>query len=305
MDIEKIYCAKLMLAGEYGVISGGEAITVPLDLYSAKLAERIEGEDEDTINASVSSLRKLLSYIQSLPKNSFFAYPQVREMNDLLKKGFYIKSSIPMGYGIGSSGTVCALIYDQFFSGTKNLSLQQQRKDLATMESLFHGKSSGVDAMTSFTGNALHFLGDGAIRPVERDPLKPMGKYRFFLLDSETVFDTGPLVKTFLNKMEDHSFKKAIKEDYLPMISKFIESLTGERNVDPGLLFRAISDFQCNNFREMIPQKMEDAWIDGQVSNTYYLKLNGSGGGFMLGIAAEESMELCENMLDEYKIIWL
>lgn len=294
-----------MLAGEYGVIAGGEAITVPLRNYHAQLARRTDKNNLEEINASITGLRKLVSYIQSLPRNSFYAKPAIAELNDLLRQDYYIHSTIPHGYGIGSSGAVSALIYDQFFSGHADLDMRQQRKDLATLESCFHGKSSGVDAMTCFTEIPLHFLSDGAILTMEQDPLKPRGNYRFFLLDSETVFDTGPLVNVFLKKMEGTAFRKAIEKDYLPMISKFIQSLSGSLNADPGLLFRAISDFQWQNFREMIPEKMQDAWIDGQVSNTYYLKLNGSGGGYMLGIAAEESMEFAENMLDGYKIIWL
>ena len=49
---------------------------------------------------------------------------------------------------------------------------------------------------------------------------------------------------------------------------------------------------------------MLDLWIEGQVSNEYYLKLNGSGGGFMLGITHETSMESLEERWKE-KIIFI
>ncbi len=305
MNLEKIYNAKLMLAGEYGVIAGSEAITVPLKIYAARLAVRDENTDKETVNGSVAGLRKLLSYIASLPTNSFFAKPDEHRLNELLKQDYYIHSTIPHGYGIGSSGAVSALIYDQFFCGHDKLNMQQQRKDLATLESCFHGKSSGVDAMTCFTGKPLHFLPDGEIRTLETNPLRPTRGYQFFLLDSKEVFDTAPLVNLFLENMQDESFNQIITEDYALLIRKFIASVTGTPELDPALLFRAISDLQWNNFRQMIPEKMEDAWIEGQVSNNYYLKLNGSGGGFMLGIAAEESRETVESMLEGYELIWL
>jgi hypothetical protein len=41
----------------------------------------------------------------------------------------------------------------------------------------------------------------------------------------------------------------------------------------------------------MIPDKMIDRWIEGQVSNEYYLKLNGSGGGYFLGITHQTCRE--------------
>ena len=57
------------------------------------------------------------------------------------------------------------------------------------------------------------------------------------------------------------------------------------------MLVMVLSDYQYTHFRKMIPENMLDVWIEGQLSNEYYLKLNGSGGGFMLGITHESSME--------------
>jgi len=307
MNLEKKYYAKLMLAGEYGVISGSEALTVPLKIFSAKLTSTTEKRSpgNEEITASVNSIRNLVTYINALPRNSFYATPDTEAIEGLLKKGYYIESDIPEGYGIGSSGAVSALIYDQFFSSGEKLSMQQQKRDLATLESCFHGKSSGVDAMTCYTGQALHFMPGDTIRQVETDSLDPGQGYRFFLVDSGAVFDTGPLVGHYLHQLNDPEFSKIIHEDYFPLISKFIQAVTGSPGTDPALIFRAISDLQWNHFRKMIPEQMEDAWINGQVSNAYYLKLNGSGGGFMLGIAHGDSTETVEQMLSDFKVIWM
>jgi mevalonate kinase len=305
MDREKKYYAKLMLAGEYGVIAGCDAITVPFKNYFCRLAKRDEKQPNDAVLQSVASIRKLLTYIHSLPRNSFFASPDTRKLENLLKQGYYIDSDIPLGYGIGSSGAVSALIYDQFFHTEEATTLQQQRKDLATLESCFHGKSSGVDAMTCYTGKPLHFKADGQIVDLKQDPLNTPGEYRFFLLDSVQVFDTAPLVNIFLEKMEDPLFSEVIKGDYCNLIRKFIGALDPATENDPALIFRAISDLQWRYFREMIPGNMEDAWINGQVSNAYYLKLNGSGGGFMLGITHGNSKEETAQMLNGHNIIWL
>lgn len=307
MNLEKKYYAKLMLAGEYGVILGSEAITVPLDLYHARLAHRENAPESEKkkITASVNSVRDLITYIQSLPTNSFYASPDTGILDDFLKNRYYIESTIPRGYGIGSSGAVTALIYDQCFKGSGQLDLQQTRKDLATIESFFHGKSSGVDPMTCYTGSPLHFLPDGGIRKLETNPGDPGQGYRFFLLDSGVLLETEPLVRVFMEKMRDPLYSDVIRGDYFNLIHKFIQSVTGRSAADPALIFRAISDLQWNHFREMIPEQMEALWIDGQVNNTYYLKLNGSGGGFMLGIAHQDSMEAVDQLLGNYKIHWL
>jgi len=296
-----------MLAGEYGVILGSEAITVPLDLYHACRAHRENApeSEKEKITASVNSVRDLITYIQSLPTNSFYASPDTGILDDFLKNRYYIESTIPRGYGIGSSGAVSALIYDQCFTGADQLDLQQIRKDLATIESFFHGKSSGVDPMTCYTGSPLHFLADGGIRKLETNPVDPGQGYRFFLLDSGVLLETEPLVRVFMEKMRDSRYGEVIRGDYFNLISKFIASVTSRSAADPALIFRAISDLQWNHFREMIPEQMEALWIDGQVNNTYYLKLNGSGGGFLLGIALQDSMEAVGQMLNGYRIQWL
>lgn len=305
MNLEKKYYAKLMLAGEYGVIVGSEALTVPLKNFHAQFAHGEMESETDEVIKSVSSLRGLLSYIESLPKNSLHAIAKVKELSIVLNDGYYIKSNIPQAYGIGSSGAVSALVYDQFFDRKESLSRQKQREDLAVIESFYHGKSSGVDAMSSYTGHPLHFLPDGELIRIDVDPIHPPGGYQFFLLDSGEVLDTRPLVKTFLDNMKKETYKNLITDDYIPLIQKFIGTLTASREGDPAMVFRAISDFQWQHFRDMIPTSMEDHWIEGQVSNTYYLKLNGSGGGFMLGIAHEDSKEAIEEMLEGPRISWL
>ena len=63
----------------------------------------------------------------------------------------YFDSSIPQGYGIGSSGALVASIYDQYaldkITVLENLTkekLQHLKTVFAAMESFFHGKSSGL-----------------------------------------------------------------------------------------------------------------------------------------------------------------
>ena len=143
MDLEKKYYAKLMLAGEYGVLKGSEAITIPLKNFHAKF-DHVAIEDlSDSMLKSVSAIRKLLLYIKSLPVNSFFANPVFEDMDKVVKNGCYVASTIPQGYGVGSSGAVSALVYDQLFSDKETLTIQQHRKDLATIESLIR-KASGA-----------------------------------------------------------------------------------------------------------------------------------------------------------------
>jgi mevalonate kinase len=305
MDLEKKYYAKLMLVGEYAVILGGDALTVPLKEFSASIAHRDRAGDNERAIRSINNLRNLAIYLESLPKNSFFASPDLASLGQVVTSGFYIESSVPEGYGVGSSGVVTAIVYDQFFTGQEGLQFAQMKKDLATIESFFHGRSSGVDALSCYLGKCLLFETGDRITIPDFDAGTVPGGYRFFLVDSASVFDTGPLVQHFMEELKKPLFEQMIRNEYLPMNLKLIEVLTGKREGDPGMLLRAVSDLQYREFRRMIPETMEDLWLHGQLSGEYYLKLNGSGGGFILGICHENLRERVEEVFEGRSVIWV
>jgi len=305
MSTDKTYPSKIMLVGEYGVVAGGSALTIPFNRYEASVKSKkeiIPGKEEQA-EASQQYLEKIFNYLSGLPENSFHAGPDMCFFAEK-KKEYWLDMNIPSGYGIGSSGAVSAAIYELFCPGSLELTLEQQRDDLAVIESFFHGKSSGVDALSCFVGSPLYFRTDGSIQKVNLDPSKIQGGYRLFLLDSGERFETAPLVKHFLEQMKISGYATSIRIEFLVINQKLIEILLGEREADPALLFRAISDFQYTHFRKMIPESMLNLWIEGQISNEYYLKLNGSGGGFMLGITHESSMDSLKNRWKE-KLIWI
>ena len=73
------------------------------------------------------------------------------------ENGMYFDSSIPQGYGVGSSGALVAAIYDKYaidkITVLENLTKEKLLKLKAIfgeMESFFHGKSSGLDPLNSY-----------------------------------------------------------------------------------------------------------------------------------------------------------
>jgi mevalonate kinase len=275
-----------MLVGEYAVIAGGSALTIPFRIFSAKVrsVSDIPPGKEKEARESLGYLEHLYDYIRSIPAEGFHASPDMDAFSNDLQK-FWLDLDIPVGFGLGSSGAVSAAVYDLFFTGSGELTLQQQKADLAAIESFFHGRSSGVDALTCHADTTLRFESTGKVQRVSFDPAEIPGGYRFFLLNSGERFETGPLVKHFLDQMNDPGFRRSVEEEYLPLNQKLIETLLCERVADPAMLVKLISDFQLQYLSKMIPESMTGLWIEGQVSDEYYLKLNGSGGGYMLGIA--------------------
>lgn len=294
-----------MLVGEYGVVVGGSALTIPYPRFHARVRERSNITDESREAAAKSQkyLGDLFRYISGLPPETFHTEPDL-DFFSVSLDNFWLEMNIPSGYGLGSSGAVSAALYDLFFPGSASLGLAQQKEDLAAIESFFHGKSSGVDPLTCHARVPLYFNSNGAIERENFDPAKIPGGYRFFLLDSGERFETGPLVQEFLQQMKNSMFASSIRNEYLVINQKLIEILLGKREGDPAMLVMVLSDYQYTHFRKMIPEKMLDVWIEGQLSNEYYLKLNGSGGGYMLGIAHETSMEsLSERWKDKVSFI--
>jgi len=291
-----------MLVGEYSAVLGGSALTIPFYKYHATVRNINDIPPGKELQTS-QSLKYLYHFIHDLPEGFFHAAPDLELFSGQMEK-YWLDMSIPIGYGLGSSGAVSAAIYELFFPGSENLSLQHQKEDLAAIESYFHGKSSGVDGLTCYVGKPLYFREDGSIQKAEFNPAEiPLG-YRFFLLNSGERFETGPLVTHFLKQMKDPGFASSIRNEYLPLNQKLIESLLGHRKADPAMLVRVISDFQFTHFRKMIPDNMIDAWIEGQISNEYYLKLNGSGGGFMLGITHHTSSESLKERWKQ-ELVWI
>lgn len=294
-----------MLTGEYGVILGGSALTIPFGIFTTRPRRMKEVPPGMAEQAAISnqSVQDLYHYLVRLPEDNFKARFN-KKLFEEYSGDLWYESSIPEGYGLGSSGALAACLYNQFFEYSDSLTMEEQRHDLVLIESYFHGRSSGVDALTCFRKAPLYFREDGTITEVKLDLSDLPMKYRFFLLDSHTRFDTAPLVGYFLEQMKDEKFETRIREEYLRMNQRLIDALLGLEKTDPGLIFRVISDFQYNHFRKMIPDHMLDPWIEGQVSNEYYLKLNGSGGGYLLGICHETAIDFLTEKFDG-DILWI
>ena len=75
-----------------------------------------------------------------------------------LDQGLYFDSSIPQGFGIGSSGAIVAAIYDKY-CGTNKIDANKQisnedilvlKKIFSSLESYYHGTSSGLDPLICY-----------------------------------------------------------------------------------------------------------------------------------------------------------
>jgi len=135
-----LFFAKILLFGEYGIIKDSKGLSIPYNFYRGALKIPIEGAQYD--RDSHQKLVDFSTYLKTLdPKIVEFDWKKLDR--DLLSK-MYFDSSIPQGYGVGSSGALVAAIYDQYacckITVLENLTKEKLgylKKVFSLMESFF------------------------------------------------------------------------------------------------------------------------------------------------------------------------
>jgi mevalonate kinase len=298
-----LFYAKILLFGEYGIIKDSKGLAIPYNAYrgALKTSETLIGKSL----ASNENLERFYQYLSAL-KTDLVVFNLVAFKKDI-KNGMYFDSSIPQGYGVGSSGALVASIYDEY-AADKITVLENLTRDkllnlkavFALMESFFHGKSSGLDPLNSYLSLPILINSKDHIEPAGI-PSQKKGKGAVFLLDSEQVGETEPMVNIFMNKMKNEAFRKMISEEFSTTTDACIEDFL-QGNVKS--LFgnvKSLSKIVLANFKPMIPDAFHKVWEKGISTNDYYLKLCGSGGGgYILGFT--EDFEKAQESLKEYKL---
>ncbi len=293
-----LYYSKLMLFGEYSVILGSRAITVPYGHFKGELSfiSDVKYTDYDFAIQSNKALDKYATELQAIDM-----FENISDSIDLagfrkdIKKGLFFESSIPQGYGLGSSGALTAALYGRYainrIRQNRNLSsdlLSQLRIVLAKLESYFHGTSSGIDPLSCYVKLPLliHNKTEAAIvqLPMNRD----YGSAGIILIDTGISRKTDDLVKKFIDWCEEESFYSSVLKEYIPLNNACIDSiLSGDLDIFKNSL-RLLSKYQFQNFKEMIPSEFTELWLEGIEKHDFFLKLCGAGGGgFLLAYAKD------------------
>lgn len=267
MSYDQKYPAKIMLFGEYGVIGGGQALAIPCSSYHAWWTSP-GSMDEGQLPSSV--LSGLLTHcthheiIRALLDTDQFAAD--------LDAGIGMATNIPIGYGLGSSGSVVAAVFDRY--KLREVTDSAQLKEiLGRMEDYFHQKSSGLDPLVCYLNRAVRIHPDG-IEMVEQN-----NTLAFELYDTEINRSTHHLVDIFRERMKDEEYATAIRNKYLPLNEQCITAWqSGDRTSLVKILHR-LSAFQLEYFNFAIPTHIRHDWADDLAGNTHIMKLCGAGGG--------------------------
>lgn len=190
--------------------------------------------------------------------------------------GWSYQADIPIGYGVGSSGAYVAAVYDRYLHDGK-LDCLGACTTLARMESYFHGSSSGMDPLVSYSGKAV-YKNDKAEFELLEDHGWPEG-YAVYLLDSGITRETASLVNRYMERNEDQSITNDIQNTLMPLVDQAIDSYLGQEKARLHEAIAEIDKFQRKHFEELIPEGILEKWDELSSLPGVYVKLCGAGGG--------------------------
>ena len=299
-----LFYSKILLFGEYGIIKDSKGLSIPYNFYNGAL--KITDVNTPFAKDSNAKLFKFYNYLKNL--NSSIVNFNLDKFHSDLKLGMYFDSSIPEGYGVGSSGALVAAVYDYYANNKitvlENLNREKllKLKDIfSTMESFFHGKSSGLDPLNSYLSIPILINSKKDIKVTGIPSQQRDGEGAVFLLDSGEVSTTAPMINIFMEKMKKDGFRKMLNNQFIKYTNRCVEDFL---NGDLSSLFqntKKLSKVVFDNFKPMIPNKYHSLWKKGIDNDSYFLKLCGSGGGgYILGFT--KNIEKAKKELNGHKI---
>ena len=302
-----LFYSKILLFGEYGIIQDSKGLSIPYNFYNGALKT-----DKNPSEEAISSNGHLKRFVAHL-KNLEIEQPNLVQfdlttLDSDVNNGMYFDSSIPQGYGVGSSGALVAAIYDKYAQNKitvlENLTrekLLELKTIFSQMESFFHGKSSGLDPLNSYLSIPILINSKDNIEATGIPTQSLDGKGAVFLIDSGIVGETAPMVNIFMENLKDQGFRNMLKTQFVKYTDSCVENFLGG---DMKSLFantKKLSKVVLSHFKPMIPEEFHAIWQKGIDTNDYYLKLCGSGGGgYILGFT--EDLERAKTSLKDYKL---
>lgn len=284
----RCYAAKILLFGEYTILNGSKALAVPYHDYSGRWTF------EDSTSSLAQNSREALRSFLSHTSETYLDYPRLKSD---IENGLWFNSSIPNGFGLGSSGALIAAIFETY--GRTGDHLIEDKFSLAKLEDYFHGSSSGIDPLVSLLQKPLLIHTSDHVEVLNSE----INLNGFFLLNTGRPRNTGPLVNIYREKMKDPEFKRGCAEVLSREVNFAIdEVLQGNRTTLSHHLW-LISKFQWESFPEMIPTQMRSLWAKGLDSGDYILKLCGAGGGgFVLGFSGNNDYLQQNSIFNQYEL---
>lgn len=307
---KKSFKSKILLFGEYSIIHDSMGLTIPFDFFKGKLTFKSRNLTEEEARESNRHLAEYAKFLRSKVDEGSFSFKfDIEALECDIQKGIVFDSTIPQGFGVGSSGALVAALYDRYAfdkiipednpTGDQIIELKSH---FAQMESYFHGTSSGIDPLICYLQEPLLIKSKNSIdkvgmpRPADTD-----GNRGIFLINTGKPGKTQPMVNIFLDKCREDGFVNLVRKEMIPFNNNCIKAFLKGEVKELLSNVKELSKFLLEYLNPMIPEKYRHIWKQGLESETFYLKLCGSGGGgYLLGFT--EDLEKTRQELKDVKI---
>jgi len=285
---DTLFYSKILLFGEYGIIEDSMGLSIPYNEFYGHLTFESKGEVSEKSNLGLKKLSKYLIQLQE--NNALLAAINLKKLEEDLEKGMSFDSSIPQGFGVGSSGALVAAVYTKYVSNQNTSSdwsngetILRLKQELGQIESFYHGKSSGLDPLICYLKLPVLIKSKEEVG-LTAIPDENKSNSAIFLLNSGTPGSTSSMVSIFMEKCKEHGFRNMVKTSLKQYNDACIEAFLNKEEKPLFFNLKKLSKLFLDNFQPMIPANLEEVWKKGLETNTYYLKLCGSGGGgYILG----------------------
>ncbi len=290
------YYSKVILFGEYSMIFDATALMIPLKRFSAQW----QFPQSRNLASSLPSNHSLKQFCKYLSENQELSNLfDFQSFNKDLNEGLFLASNVPSGYGLGSSGTLVAAVYDRY-AIQKTDDCLQLKTLFGLMESHFHGSSSGIDPLQCYLGKPfkitpknVEILNDGFLHK----------DIHICLIDTKIKSNTKPLVEHFKAQRENPEFLKRFQTEYLPYVKKCINAMIwNDKKVFISSL-RLLTKGQLQFLRPRITDNTLELFT-ADYDFYFGVKISGSGGGgYVLGFT--DDVDATSNLLRDFEVVWL
>lgn len=271
---------KILFFGEHTVLRGAKALAGPLERFGGQW--RIGGT-----SAQQHRLPEWLDWLRTQQvAGALSATYRLDDFSTDLANGLYFESDIPVGYGAGSSGALCAAFYHRYAHNPLPAHSPEQLARLKAifgeLESFFHGSSSGTDPLICYARSGLLIQPDGHIARTTLPALP--APHTFFLIDTGLARSTGPLVEAFLGRCAEEGFRQNALPKLITVGDVTLDTWLQGRFDELFDTFHALSILQRQYLDFLIPDAFLPLWDQLLTTPHTRLKLCGAGGGgFLLG----------------------
>ena len=265
------YYSKVILFGEYSMIFDATALMIPLKRFSAQW-QVPQSRNLASSLPSNQSLKRFRDYL--VDSETLSQIIDLQSLTKDLNEGLFLASNVPSGYGLGSSGTLVAAVYDRY-AFQKTDDYLQLKTLFGLMESHFHGSSSGIDPLQCYLGKPFKITPKG-VQLLSDDFLKK--SIHICLIDTKIKSNTKPLVNHFKEQRENSDFLNHFQTEYQPCVKTCIDTMISGNNE---LFFKSLKQLTQGQLQFLRPMITDNTLglFTSDYDFHFGVKISGSGGG--------------------------